>query len=111
MIPVSKDEKIVFKDEESGITYETAPIVGEKEKEFYKIGEAMAKTSNEFDVEALAKLFDPFIDSVLLGWQGENIPAFPADGKPSAMFRTLDKVAMFKAISNHNKLSVVEQKN
>ena len=111
MIPVSKDDKVIFTDEESGVVYETAPVIGEREKEFYKIGEAMSKTANEFDVEALGKLFDPFIDSVLLGWKGENIPAFPADGKPSAMFKTLDKVAMFKAISKHNKLSTTEQKN
>jgi len=111
MIPVSKDERLVFTDEESGIVYETTPIIGEKEKEFYKIGEQMSKTTNQFDVDALSKLFDPFIDDVLLGWKGENIPAFPTDGKPSAMFRTLDKVDMYNAISKHNRLTASEQKN
>ena len=111
MIPISKDDKVIFTDEKSGVVYETAPIIGEKEKEFYKIGEAMSKTTNQFDVDALGKLFDPFIDSVLLGWKGENIPAFPADGKPSAMFKTLDKVDMYNAISKHNKLTASEQKN
>lgn len=112
MIPVSKNEVVSFTDEESGIVFKSMPIVGENEKEFYRIAEEISKVSSNFDVEALSKLLDPFIDTVLIGWDAKDgIAKFPEDKKPSAMFRTLDKVNMFKAISKENKLTVTEQKN
>jgi len=112
MIPVSKNEAICFTDEESGIVFKSMPIVGESEKEFYRIAKEISEVSDNFDVEKLSNLLDPFIDSTIIGWDAkEGIAKYPEDKKPSKLFRTIDKVTMFKAISKENKLTATEQKN
>ena len=37
---------------------------------------------------------DMYIDTFLCGWDGDGLPPFPADGRPSRCFRAYDKNAM-----------------
>lgn len=108
MIPVSQDEKLVYEDKESGVRYFFKVLTGANEQEYFDIVE---KSGKGLDQGAQRKLLDDAIDFILIGWEGENIPEFPKDKKPSKFFKIVDKDKLFGEALKLNSISGDEAKN
>ena len=117
MIPISKDKRLEYKDEETGITYLFKPLVGsieiianEVRDEFQKID------AKKPDMKEVARLASKLVDLVLVGWKipknkEKDYGEFPTDEKPSEMFSSTDLINMMYAIQKVNGLTKDEKKN
>ena len=94
--------------EASGIEY----AKGEKEKAIRKDAIEIAQ-GVEFVacVEREIRAKTDLIDACLVGWEGDNLPKFPEDKKPSKCFKKNDLNDIFKTIIQINGLGDSEAKN
>lgn len=115
MIPVNAEQKIEHVDKESGMKYIFRPILGEAEIAFceYLDGVNKMRVDNTQDTAEYARLADKIIDAIVCGWEGgpADAPKYPADGKPSKLFRLKDKAELIAAILSKNELTPDEKVN
>lgn len=100
-------EKNIAKTTHGKSQKEQAPLVA---REMMRLAEADGiDTGNSF-----AKACE-MVDIFLCGWEGEGWPKFPANGKPSSMFKMSDLLTLSELISEHidelTGISVDEAKN
>ena len=108
MIPLSKDEKLEYKDEESGLVFYFRPAIGSNEKVLLKASNDMSKIdlSSADVLLSIGDFVDPVIDAMLIGWSGKE-----AVENPSECFKIADKVKLFNTICSLNGLTKEEAKN
>lgn len=117
MIPISKDKRFEYKDEDTGIVYLIKPLVGSTEIIANEVRDEFQRIdAQKPDMKEVARLASKLVDLVLVGWR---IPTdketeygeFPIDGKPSEMFTSTDLISMMFAIQKVNGLTKDEKKN
>jgi hypothetical protein len=115
MIPISKDKRLEWTDDESGVVYSFRPLIGETELVANEVWEGWRNTDSK-DMKKMSELADQLINATLTGWRpvadkSVDLPAFPTDGNPAAMFTIVDKTKMLYTIQRVNSLSEDEKKN
>lgn len=115
MIPINAEQRIEYVDKESGIKFIFRPILGEAEIAFceYLDGVTKMNVTKEQDTAQYSRLADKIIDAVIVGWEGgpADAPKYPADGKPSKMFKLADKAELIAAILKTNELTKDDKVN
>lgn len=105
MIPLDPSKPINISSEKDGVVYSLRVITEDKEDEYDEI----CNLYKDGDKERNKQYANALIDFFVVGWSGNNTPAFPSDNKPSRFFiNTIMKVAMVHFIlDNSDKLKGV----
>lgn len=101
---MKKAEEIVTEKESKGAKFDN------REEEIKKTAIEITPGRYIREPEYL-EIVNDIIDAVLCGWKHKKFPPFPKDGKPSKMFKIIDKSIMVSAYIKLNELSEDEIKN
>jgi hypothetical protein len=108
LIPMSRDQKL--KKQIGRVVYFCRPPVGDIEADIfedYGTAEDQAKISKK---ERMQKQ-DHTIDTILVGWEGDGVPEFPKDGRPSQDLPLAIKNKLYGWYLDQIQLSIDESKN